>query len=115
MKGRRLINIDSEEEGIFTVSCAGGMDGILHIPAVYQETEGVRYTVTVDGLQGGHSGAEIHKEHGNSNILMGQSALLAGRGGEFPDCRAVRRSHGQCDSAQHESGTVCAGGGMSGL
>ena len=73
MKGRRLINIDSEEEGIFTVSCAGGMDGILHIPAVYQETEGVRYTVTVDGLQGGHSGAEIHKEHGNSNILMGRA------------------------------------------
>ena len=73
MKGRRLINIDSEEEGIFTVSCAGGMDGILHIPAVYQETGGVRYTVTVDGLQGGHSGAEIHKEHGNSNILMGRA------------------------------------------
>ena len=73
MKGRRLINIDSEEEGIFTVSCAGGMVGILHIPAVYQETEGVRYTVTVDGLQGGHSGAEIHKEHGNSNILMGRA------------------------------------------
>ncbi len=73
MKGRTLINIDSEEEGIFTVSCAGGMDGILHIPAVYQETEGVRYTVTIDGLQGGHSGAEIHKEHGNSNILMGRA------------------------------------------
>ena len=34
---------------------------------------GVRYTVTVDGLQGGHSGAEIHKEHGNSNILMGRA------------------------------------------
>ena len=38
-----------------------------------QETGGVRYTVTVDGLQGGHSGAEIHKEHGNSNILMGRA------------------------------------------
>lgn len=72
MKGRRLINIDSEEEGIFTVSCAGGMDGILHIPAVYQETEGVRYTGDRGRSAGGHSGAEIHKEHGNSNILMGR-------------------------------------------
>lgn len=73
LKGRKLINIDSEEEGIFTVSCAGGMDSILHIPAEYQDTKGIRYTVTVDGLLGGHSGAEIHKEHGNSNILMGRA------------------------------------------
>ena len=72
LTGRRLINIDSEEEGIFTVSCAGGMRSECVLPVEYQETEGVRYTVKIDGLLGGHSGAEIHKEHGNSNILMGR-------------------------------------------
>lgn len=72
LKGRRLINIDSEKEGIFTVSCAGGMRSECTLPVEYQETEGVRYQIIVDGLLGGHSGAEIHKEHGNSNVLMGR-------------------------------------------
>lgn len=96
MKGRRLINIDSEEEGIFTVSCAGGMDGILHLPAAYQDYEGVRYTVTVDGLAGGHSGAEIHKEHGNSNILMGRALCWLY---EVTDFRIAELSGGLMDNA----------------
>ncbi len=72
LKGRRMINIDSEEEGIFTVSCAGGMRSECILPVSWQEVEGVRFRVAVEGLLGGHSGTEIHKEHGNSNILMGR-------------------------------------------
>ncbi len=72
LQGTYLINIDSEEEGIFTVSCAGGMRSQCILPLAYQETEGVRCTVSLEGLLGGHSGVEIHKEHGNSNILMGR-------------------------------------------
>ncbi len=72
LQGRRMINIDSEEEGIFTVSCAGGMRSDCVLPVAWQEAEGLKYRVAVEGLLGGHSGAEIHKEHGNSNILMGR-------------------------------------------
>jgi dipeptidase D len=72
LQGRYLINIDSEEEGIFTVSCAGGMRSDCVLPVSWQEVEGLRVKVTIDGLLGGHSGTEIHKEHGNSNILMGR-------------------------------------------
>ena len=72
LKGRRLINIDSEEEGIFTVSCAGGMESDCMLPLTWMEAEGTCYTLWVDGLKGGHSGSDIHKELGNSNLLMGR-------------------------------------------
>lgn len=72
LSGKRLINIDSELEGIFTVSCAGGMRSRCILPAAYEETEGMCYEIAVEGLLGGHSGMEIQKEHGNSNILMGR-------------------------------------------
>lgn len=73
---KRLINIDSELEGIFTVSCAGGMRSRCILPVEYEEVEGSSFRIAVEGLLGGHSGMEIHKEHGNSNILMGR--LLCG-------------------------------------
>ncbi|MBQ7920662.1 MAG: aminoacyl-histidine dipeptidase [Lachnospiraceae bacterium] len=72
LKGNRLLNLDSEEEGIFWVSCAGGgrIGSILEYEA--SEMAGVVYQLTISGLTGGHSGAEIHKERGNSNILCGR-------------------------------------------
>ncbi len=72
LKGRRMINIDSEEEGIFTVSCAGGMESDCVLPLAWTEGGGICYTLWVDGLKGGHSGSDIHKELGNSNLLMGR-------------------------------------------
>ena len=72
LTANRMLNLDSEEEGIFTVSCAGGarVNGFLPVKAV--NVQGIAYRVSVEGLQGGHSGAEIHKERGNSNCLMGR-------------------------------------------
>ena len=72
LKGRRLINLDSEAEGSLWVSCAGGMGGYSRIPVkrVAGEGEGIR--VRILGLTGGHSGAEIDKNRANSNILMGR-------------------------------------------
>lgn len=72
LKGRRMINIDSRREGVFTVSCAGGVGCGCILPLEWEETEGSCYTVWVDGLKGGHSGSDIDKELGNSNILMGR-------------------------------------------
>ena len=72
LKGRTLINIDSEEEGIFTVSCAGGCRSTLTLPVERRAVYGPCIRLTVDGLQGGHSGVEIHKNRANANKIMGE-------------------------------------------
>lgn len=72
LKGRRLLNLDSEEEGIFLTSCAGGARVNCVIPVERKEKKGIAYEIIVEGLAGGHSGADIHKERGNSNCLMGR-------------------------------------------
>lgn len=71
LKGTHMINMDSEEEGYLWISCAGGLSGTSRIPVEYQEMEGVVTEVLIDGLNGGHSGAEIDKNRANANKLMG--------------------------------------------
>ena len=71
-KGRTMVNLDSEDEGIFTVSCAGGARGTIHLPLQRRVVYGPCVKLTVDGLQGGHSGVEIHKNLANANKVMGE-------------------------------------------
>lgn len=68
--GRKLINIDSEEEGILLVSCSGGVRVNLNVPFKRENNEDECFEIVIDGLQGGHSGMEIHKQRGNANKLM---------------------------------------------
>lgn len=72
LRAKRMLNIDSEEEGILLTSCAGGMRTDCHIP-VTRETDqgGIFLKVSVGGLLGGHSGTEIDKEHSNAIKLLG--------------------------------------------
>ena len=72
LKGRVLINMDSEEEGVFTVSCAGGALVTISLPVERRAVYGPCIRLTVDGLRGGHSGAEIHKNRANANKVMGE-------------------------------------------
>ena len=72
LKGRTLINIDSEDEGIFTVSCAGGCRSKISLPVTRRAVYGPCVKLTVEGLQGGHSGVEIHKNRANANKVMGE-------------------------------------------
>ncbi|MDD7741066.1 MAG: beta-Ala-His dipeptidase [Lachnospiraceae bacterium] len=72
LNGRILLNLDSEAEGILTVSCAGGMTAISHLPVRCCEVSGVHYRISIHGLKGGHSGAQIHKNLANSNQLAGR-------------------------------------------
>lgn len=72
LQGRKLINIDSEAEGIFTVSCAGGNTTTCTLPLHRAAFSGTALRVTVGGLTGGHSGTEINKGRANSNMLMGR-------------------------------------------
>ena len=72
LRGRLLLNIDSEDEGIFTVSCAGGARATIHMPVVRKAVYGPAIRLVVDGLQGGHSGVEIHKNRANASKVMGE-------------------------------------------
>jgi len=72
LKGRLLLNLDSEEEGIFTVSCAGGATATLSMEANRHPVYGPCIRLAVDGLCGGHSGVEIHKNRANANKIMGE-------------------------------------------
>lgn len=72
LKGHIMLNIDSDVEGEFLTSCAGGMSINSSIPVTRTSQTGLETIITLTGLDGGHSGAEIHKEHGNANILMGR-------------------------------------------
>ncbi len=72
LKSRWMINLDSEAEGVLTVGCAGGVRARLHLPVTYMEAAGTVCQVTVSGLLGGHSGAEIDKGRANANTMMGR-------------------------------------------
>ena len=78
LRGRQLLNLDSEEEGVFTVSCAGGVRADCLLPGQLEPVTGGRgYRVTLSGLQGGHSGGDIDKGRGSANQLMGRVLFSA--------------------------------------
>jgi dipeptidase D len=70
--GRTLLNLDSEDEGILFIGCAGGMDtiGTMNYKAIPVKTGSCAFEISVTGLHGGHSGDEIHKGYGNSVKIM---------------------------------------------
>lgn len=72
LAARRMINLDSEEEGIFTVSCAGGNRTCCRLPLCRETITGMGAVVTIAGLTGGHSGVEIDKGRANASMLMGR-------------------------------------------
>lgn len=72
LKGHRLLNIDSDVEGHFLTSCAGGMTVEAELAVTRMAQSGLVMKMTVSGLEGGHSGSEIDKEHANANIVAGR-------------------------------------------
>lgn len=70
--GNILINLDSEDEGILFIGCAGGTDtvGKLRYIRVPSPSDVITLEISITGLMGGHSGDEIHKGFGNSIKLM---------------------------------------------
>ena len=71
-KAKRMLNLDSEEEGIFLTGCAGGMRVDCTLPLKREMKDGALCEVLIGGLTGGHSGAEIHKGRANSHTVMGR-------------------------------------------
>ncbi len=72
LKGRIFMNIDSEDEGIFTVSCAGGLRANASIPVEKEVQDGTVLNIKLTGFLGGHSGVEINKGRLNANLTLGR-------------------------------------------
>ncbi|WP_417536987.1 aminoacyl-histidine dipeptidase [Marinomonas sp.] len=72
LKGKILLNLDSEDRGDVYIGCAGGMDINIekHYPAVAADSSRKAFTITVSGLRGGHSGLDIHKGRASANVLI---------------------------------------------
>lgn len=119
---RIMINLDSEEEGVATVSCAGGVVVTYTRPITREHKSGSTLSLEISGLLGGHSGADIHLERGNGNLIMariverlmvaGEPALVSFNGGTKDnainrECKAVLV---YADHAAAEAGAELAQG-----
>ncbi len=96
LKAKYLINIDSEEEGVLTISCAGACRMACTLPVTRAPFDGQTLRVRISGLAGGHSGEEIHKGRANANLLLGRALDEMSRAGAL---RLIRVSGGTKDNA----------------
>ena len=82
LKGKKLLNMDSEDVGIMLASCAGGCSAQVKLRLNRTEVTGTKLRISISGLTGGHSGVEIDKGRGNANVLM--SRILRDAAEEAP-------------------------------
>ncbi|MBQ0151309.1 MAG: aminoacyl-histidine dipeptidase [Chryseobacterium sp.] len=72
LKGQILLNLDTEEDDEIDIGCAGGVDVTVSNTYTTEDAKGETVKIEVKGLRGGHSGMDIHKGFGNSNIIIGR-------------------------------------------
>ena len=96
LRSRRLLNLDSEKEGVFCAGCAGGAELVCKMPAKTKNRPGRVFRIKVRGLRGGHSGAEIHIGSANGNVLMAR--MLRALYKEVP-FNLIRVDGGDADNA----------------
>ena len=94
IKGRLFLNMDSEDEGIFTVSCAGGATVTCKFPYERENVQAAVMRVSLDGFSGGHSGVEIDKGRANANVVMGRLLYSV-----MNDVRLISINGGEKDNA----------------
>ena len=94
IKGHLFLNMDSEDEGIFTVSCAGGATVTCKFPYERENVQAAVMRVSLDGFSGGHSGVEIDKGRANANVVMGRLLYSV-----MNDVRLISINGGEKDNA----------------
>jgi len=72
LTGQILLNLDTEEDDEIDIGCAGGVDVTITQTYTTEASKGQVVRIEVKGLQGGHSGMDIHKGFGNSNVILGR-------------------------------------------
>ena len=108
LTGHRLINLDSEYEGILMCSCAGGANVRSTVPVERETQELELVELSVSGLASGHSGVEIHKGRANANVLMAR--LLDALREKAPHC-LVKLEGGSRETAIAASAAAVIGVG----
>ncbi|MBS4960176.1 MAG: aminoacyl-histidine dipeptidase [Clostridiales bacterium] len=85
LKGKRMLNMDTEEEGKLLVSCCGGRKATIELPVAWESADEKMITmiVKVNHLTGGHSGADIHLQRANANKLLGRVMYALDKKFEF--------------------------------
>ena len=84
LAGKMLLNLDSEDEGIFTIGCAGGADSKLVLPFERKRTASKNlYRLHVRGFRGGHSGIDINQGRGNAIKLLARVLAQAQAAAKF--------------------------------
>jgi len=85
LEGRLLINLDSEEEGVLTIGCAGGADTYLTLPVAHSAADPAlsALAIRVEGMKGGHSGVDIHLQRGNAVRLLSRVLYSASLESDF--------------------------------
>ena len=86
LKGKRLINIDSEDEGIFTAGCAGAIIYTANIPIEFENSDNNTLRIEISGLNGGHSGIDIGKQRENAIKLLGKILYELSQDCKFSVC-----------------------------
>lgn len=72
LTGQILLNLDTEEDDEIDIGCAGGIDVTISQDYNTEVAKGQTIRIEVKGLQGGHSGMDIHKGFGNANVILGR-------------------------------------------
>ena len=72
LHGQILLNLDTEEDDEIDIGCAGGIDVTATQNYELEESKGQIIKIEIKGLQGGHSGMDIHKGFGNANVILGR-------------------------------------------
>ena len=72
IKGRTMLNLDTEDWGEICIGCAGGGDSTIEMDVEYQTapTDFLSFQLAVEGLKGGHSGVDIHEDRGNAIVFL---------------------------------------------
>lgn len=83
LEGKTLLNIDAEEEGVFFVSCAGGLNLICEFETKWEKASNKAITIEISGLKGGHSGLEIVQQRANAIKLLGRILSEIKKAGDF--------------------------------
>ena len=72
LHGEILLNLDTEEDDEIDIGCAGGIDVTASQNYPLEDVKGMVVRIDIKGLQGGHSGMDIHKGFGNANVILGR-------------------------------------------
>lgn len=115
LRGRKMLNFDSEEWGILYIGCAGGGDAFISLPVESAPLLGPArpYRLVLKGLRGGHSGADIHEDRGNAVLLL---ARAVGRlQDDVPGLRLLHIEGGNLDNAIPRESFATVGGDPSSL